>query len=356
MSSYQDHRKKYITLKTRELLKELPPYLFDFFRGIEHTTSVNTRLAYAYDLRVFYEYCYKEIPRFKVLSSLREITLEDLDSISAREIEGYLEYLAYYEKDAVSDEEIGELHTHQNGQNGKARKLASLKTLYHYFYRQERIKNNPSAIVDMPKIYEKPIVKLDVDEIAKLLDVVESGEALTDKQKVYHQFTKQRDLALIALLLGTGIRVSECAGLNLEDVDFNHNGLKITRKGGNETIVYFGKEVEELLRAYVKERKEMPCKEIDAPLFLSLQHKRLSVRSIQLLVKKYSTLVTTLKKITPHKLRATFGTQLYQETGDIYLVADVLGHKDVNTTKKHYAQMDDARKRRAASIIKLREN
>ncbi len=356
MSSYQDHRKKYITIKTRELLKELPPYLFDFFRGLEHTTSVNTRLAYAYDLRVFFEYCYKEIPRFKSLSSLQEMTLEDLDSISAREIEGYLEYLAYYEKEDLPEETMRDLHTHQNGQNGKARKLASLKTLYHYFYRQERIKNNPSAIVDMPKIYEKPIVKLDVDEIARLLDVVESGEALTDKQKVYHQFTKQRDLALIGLLLGTGIRVSECVGLNLEDVDFNHNGIKITRKGGNETILYFSKEVEGLLRAYIKERKEMPCKEIDAPLFLSLQHKRLSVRSIQLLVKKYSTLVTTLKKITPHKLRATFGTQLYQETGDIYLVADVLGHKDVNTTKKHYAQMDDARKRHAASIIKLREN
>ncbi|PHV70741.1 integrase [Sporanaerobium hydrogeniformans] len=350
MSSYQDNRKKYITLKTRELLQELPDYMFDFFRGIEHTTSVNTRMAYAYDIRVFLEYCHKEIPRFQNRTSLCDMTLEDLDEMAPREIEGYLEYLSYYEKEGNE-----EMQAYQNGQNGKARKLASLKTLYHYFYRQERLKNNPSALVDMPKIYEKPIVKLDVDEIAKLLDTVESGEALTQKQKVYHQFTKKRDLALIALLLGTGIRVSECAGLNLEDVDFNHNGLRITRKGGNETIVYFSKEVEGLLRDYINERKEMPCKELDTPLFLSLQHKRLSVRSIQLLVKKYSALVTTIKKITPHKLRATFGTQLYQETGDIYLVADVLGHKDVNTTKKHYAQMDDTRKRHAASIIKLRE-
>ena len=63
----------------------------------------------------------------------------------------------------------------------------------------------------------------------------------------------------------------------------------------------------------------------------------------------------TAKKITPHKLRSTYGTALYQETGDIYLVADVLGHKDVNTTKKHYAALDDARRRQAATAVKLRE-
>jgi integrase len=73
------------------------------------------------------------------------------------------------------------------------------------------------------------------------------------------------------------------------------------------------------------------------------------------MVKKYSRMVTTTKKITPHKLRSTYGTSLYRETGDIYLVADVLGHKDVNTTKKHYAAMDDERRRRAAGAVKLRE-
>lgn len=207
----------------------------------------------------------------------------------------------------------------------------------------------------MPKIYEKPIVKLEIDEVARLLDIVESGEALTDKQKVYHQFTKKRDLAIVAMLLGTGIRVSECVGLNLEDIDFNYNGIKITRKGGHETIVYFSREVEGILRDYLEERKTKESKSLDQPLFLSLQNKRISVRTVQLLVKKYSELVTQLKKITPHKLRSTYGTQLYQETGDIYLVADVLGHKDVNTTKKHYAKMDDERRRQAASIIKLRE-
>jgi integrase len=72
-------------------------------------------------------------------------------------------------------------------------------------------------------------------------------------------------------------------------------------------------------------------------------------------VKKYASNLTNIKKITPHKLRSTYGTSLYRETGDIYLVADVLGHKDVNTTKKHYAAIEDERRRSAANIVKLRE-
>jgi len=348
VSNYQEEHQKYVTLKTREMLRELPPYIFDFFRGIEHTTSANTRLAYTYDIRIFLKYIHEAVPALSNLTSIKEITLAQLDQLTARDIECYLEYLSYYEQE---DKEM----YHQNGRNGKARKLASIKTLFHYFYKQERLTHNPASIVDMPKIYEKPIIKLEVDEIAKLLDVVESGENLTEKQKIYHEFTKKRDLAIIAILLGTGMRVSECVGINIEDIDFNYNGVKITRKGGNETIIYFSTEVEGILREYLIERKAKTCKEADHPLFLSMQNKRISVRSVQLLVKKYSQHVTSLKKITPHKLRSTYGTQLYRETGDIYLVADVLGHKDVNTTKKHYAQMDDERKKRAASIIKLRE-
>lgn len=348
MSSYNENRQKHITLQMRELLDELPAYLFDFFRGIEHTTSINTRLAYAYDLRVFFRYL---APLLGKENEMSHITLEEIEKLSPREIEKYLEYLSYYEKETTDQETV----SLQNGHKGKARKLAALKTFYQYFYKQQLITTNPTALVDMPKIYEKPIVKLEIEEVAKLLDTVEDGDKLTEHQKRYHQYTKARDLALISLLLGTGIRVSECVGLNLEDIDFNYNGIKITRKGGNESIIYFGNEVETALKAYLEERKTKECKDSDDPLFLSMQNKRISVRSVQILVKKYSTLVTSLKTITPHKLRSTYGTQLYQETGDIYLVADVLGHKDVNTTKKHYAQMDDTRRKMAASIVKLRE-
>lgn len=205
-------------------------------------------------------------------------------------------------------------------------------------------------------IHDKNIVRLDVDEVALLLDQVESGEELTEKQKKYHEKTKTRDLALLTLMLGTGIRVSECVGLDLTDVDFKNNGIRIHRKGGKEVVVYFGDEVREALLSYLEERKLIVAEPGSTnALFLSLQNKRISVRSVENLVKKYTKPVTPLKNITPHKLRSTYGTTLYRETDDIYLVADVLGHTDVNTTRRHYAEQAEDRRRSAANRVKLRE-
>ena len=208
----------------------------------------------------------------------------------------------------------------------------------------------------MPKIHDKNIVRLDVDEVATLLDEVESGENLTERQRKYHEKTRTRDLAMMTLMLGTGIRVSECVGLDLEDVDFKNNGVKVHRKGGAEVVVYFGEEVRAALLDYVVERQKITAADGSTnALFLSMQNKRIHVRSVENLVKKYAKLVTSLKPITPHKLRSTYGTSLYRETGDIYLVASVLGHQDVNTTRKHYAALEDDKRRSAAKAVKLRE-
>jgi site-specific recombinase XerC len=91
-------------------------------------------------------------------------------------------------------------------------------------------------------------------------------------------------------------------------------------------------------------------------MFISLKNKRISTRAVQVLVKGYTQEITPLKKITPHKLRSTFGTGLYRQTGDIYAVADFLGHKDVNTTRRHYAAISQDSRRQSAEIVKLRKN
>ncbi|MEY8421260.1 tyrosine-type recombinase/integrase [Lachnospiraceae bacterium 38-14] len=333
-------------LKLREHLKALPHFCRDFFIGIEPTTSSRTRIAYAYDLGIFFEYMHENNPVCKKID-ITEFPVTLLDEIKSQDIEEYLNWLKYYVKDDME---------HTNNERGISRKLASLRSFYNFFFRTERIKSNPAELVKMPKLHEKAIVRLDVDEVAILLDEVESGENLTMRQKAYHAQTKKRDLALLTLLLGTGIRVSECVGLDLTDIDFKNNGLKVHRKGGYEAIVYFGDEVAEALMDYMNEReKVIPVEGSANALFLSMQKKRISVRSVENLVKKYSQLVTTLKNITPHKLRSTYGTTLYQETGDIYLVADVLGHKDVNTTRKHYAAQADERRRQAAKVVRLRD-
>lgn len=332
----------------RQLIKALPPFCSDFFRGIEPRTSSRTRIAYAYDLRVFFDFLVKENPQVSKLG-FNGITLNHLDQLRVVDLEEYMEYLKYRFNDR--NQEV------TNKERGIMRKISSLKSFYNYYYRNERIQNNPASLIQLPKLHEKDIIRLDVDEVALLLDEVESGDSLTEKQKTYHEKTKIRDLALLTLMLGTGIRVSECVGLDLDDLDFKNGGIRIHRKGGKEVTVYFGSEVEDALLDYLDERNQMnPQAGHENALFLSLQKKRIAVRSVENLVKKYSKLITPLKKITPHKLRSTYGTSLYKETGDIYLVADVLGHSDVNTTKKHYAALEDERRRSARDKVHLRKD
>ena len=345
--SYHEQEDIENTKRIRGIQKELPPFCNDFFRGIEPRTSARTRLAYAYDLKTFFDFLKQANPELKS-KKLRDLPLSLLDEIKLMDLEEYMEYLKCYSTEKREDL--------MNTERGIMRKVSTVKSFYNYFYRTERIQNNPASLLQLPKIHEKEIIRLDVDEVARFLDEVEDGECLTEKQKAYHAKTKLRDLAMMTLLLGTGLRVSECVGLNINDVDFRNGGLRIHRKGGKEVIVYFGAEVEYALQDYLSEREHIvPEEGSEEALFLSMQRKRINVRSVEKMVQKYAQLVTPLKKITPHKLRSTYGTNLYRETGDIYLVADVLGHSDVNTTKKHYAALEDERRRSARNKVQLRE-
>ena len=349
-NNYHDELNKQNIKKLREILTTLPPFCKQFFRGVDNIYGSRTKIAYAYDLRIFFDFLHQNHPYGKTMDVL-EYPLEILDKVKREDIEDYLEYLSLYSKETIDAETDV-----TNEERCKSRKLASLRSFYNYFFKNEMIHSNPAALVSMPKLHSKEIIRLEPNEVAQLLDQVEAGTKLTEKQASYHAKTKVRDLALLTLLLGTGIRVSECVGLNIYDVDFDNMGIRVRRKGGYEDIVYFGEEVEKALSDYLDQREHIiPVSGHEDALFLSMQNKRITVRSVENLVKKYSSLVTSLKKITPHKLRSTYGTNLYQETGDIYLVADVLGHKDVNTTRKHYAAMQDYNKRKAAKTVKLRE-
>ena len=336
------------TLRLRDVLKTLPPFCRDFFRAIEPRTTTKTRISYAYDIRIFFQFLLEQNPAFRDWS-IDAFTVDVLDQLTAVDLEEYEEYLKVFQ---AGDK------TETNGERGLKRKMSSLRSFYAYYFKREMIHTNPTVLVDVPKIHQKSIIRLEADEVALLLDYIEhGGDDLTGQKKVYYEKNKDRDLALVTLLLGTGVRVSECVGLDIEDVDFKNNGIKVTRKGGNEMVVYFGPEVEKALKNYLEVRKNIiPVEGHEHALFYSTQRKRIGVQAVENLVKKYARQVTTTKKITPHKLRSTYGTALYQETGDIYLVADVLGHKDVNTTKKHYAALDDYRRRQAATAVKLRED
>lgn len=344
MSDFFAERDKKNIQQIAGYLNRLPPFCLDFFLEKETISSTGTRLAFAIDLAVFFDF----IAKYKFEKPATMISFADIDKITSTDISGFLSYLSYYEYNGK---------TYQNGNNGKSRKLASVRGLFKWLYKKNFIQSDVAVKVDTPKKYEKPIIRLEKTEVVKILDTTEDGSAqMSKRQAKYLQNTSARDTAIITLFLSTGIRVSELVGLDVKDFDFKNNAFKITRKGGNQTILYFTDETKDALLKWLVVRNNSGVPEDEKAMFTSLQKKRLTVRAVEYVVKKYAKFVNPLKKISPHKLRSTFGTDLYRKTGDIYMVADVLGHKDINITKRHYAAIAEDSKKTAAQIIKLREN
>lgn len=351
MANYFKEREKNVTLRLREIRDSLPEFCDEFFVGIEPHTTVLTRLNYAYDLRIFFDYLTKRVRAFRN-KSIEDIELCDLEKLGVTHLENFLEYLTLYEFDGKEC---------SNGERGKARKISTVRTFFKYFFNKDKLSANVASKVSLPKQHDKDIIRLERHEIDKILSAAEDGEGMSAHQRKILFNTRARDVAILSLLLGTGIRVSECVGLNIADVDFDANAFTVTRKGGNQSILYFNDEVKEALLYYIDgERKALVSRteKINLPdgdaLFLSLQIKRICVRAVENLVKKYARIASPLKKISPHKLRSTYGTNLYRATGDIYMVADVLGHRDVNTTKKHYAAIEQDHRKAAARAVSLR--
>lgn len=334
-------------LKTIERLldEELPPFCLDYFMAIDSQTSPLTRLNYAHDLKIFFYYlCTKKLKN----KGVKELTLLDIEAVTNSDIEYFLVFLSNYTYGGKQ---------HNCNERAKARKLSSVRAMFKYFFNKGLISVNNSAKVATPKLHERPIIRLDGNEVVNIIDTAESGVGLSPRQKSFHERNKVRDSAILILFLGTGIRISELVGLNNDDINFKDNSFIVTRKGGGKSILYFGEDVAEALSRYIEYKKQTDLIMADGgALFLSSQKKRITVRAVENLVEKYARVVSPLKKISPHKLRSTYGTQLYRATGDIYIVADVLGHKDINTTRKHYAAISEDNRRAVADKVRLRRN
>ena len=349
---YRDELDAKRIIQIREITRGLPQACSDFLRSIAISTSSLTRLAYAIDLNTFFSFLHEE----RIDFSQKALTLmndQDLEKLTRNDIIAYTEYLTYYLKNADDDSVPNKVIV--NHELAIKRKLCTIRSFYDYLFKNQRISSNVTELVPLPKVHEKPIIRLSKEEMVRMLEQAQNGDQLTGRQQQFQKITAKRDYAILSLFLGTGIRVSECVGMNIGDVDMENNAFIVTRKGGNQVVLYFPPEVAEALAEYMEERDQIetvPGHE-DA-LFLSLQRRRITQRAVQNLVKKYAAVAAPLKtRISPHKLRSTYATNLYNETGDIYLVADVLGHTSVDTTRKHYADMTDARRRMAAEHVHL---
>ncbi|MCD8205196.1 MAG: tyrosine-type recombinase/integrase [Clostridia bacterium] len=344
-TNYYAQRNKQNNRKVQALIDGfLPSFCEDYFMGIDSLTSPLTRFNYANDLKIFFDYLAKK--KFKGKGP-KDITLEELESVTNSDIEYFLSYLSDYEYDG---------NEHSCSDKAKARKLSSVRAMFKYFFNKGLISVNNAAKVATPKLHDKPIIRLEGDEVYDIIETAETGDGLSAHQLAYHEKNKVRDTAILVLFLGTGIRISELVGLNNDDINFKDKSFVVTRKGGGKAILYFDDDVSEALQKYQDHKETLGfVLTPSSPLFLA-NDRRITVRAVENLVKKYAKIVSPLKPITPHKLRSTYGTSLYRATGDIYVVADVLGHKDVNTTKKHYAAISDENRRSVVGKVKLHKD
>lgn len=325
--AYNENDERYIR-KTSELLEILPMFVRNYLYEIENSVLPKTRYMYLYDLKLFFEFLVRQNPD---IEKTKDITLEYLNELD------YNDFIEYTHSMIESLSEAT-----------RARRLASLTRFFSYLYKRRLVtKNQDFYSISRPKVHKKDIVYLESDEVKSVLDNVENGTFLTDRQKRYHQSV--RDTAIISLMLGTGIRVSECVSLDINDIDLKKNSIHIFRKGKKEMSVYFTDEVCANLSLYMEERLQMDNieKGHEDAFFISRKHRRISIRAVEDLVRKYAgEHVTGGKHISAHKLRSSYGTNLYRSSGDIYLVASVLGHESINTTAAAYsAQSEEALKR-----------
>lgn len=333
----REKRKK----KLKSLEKKLPVYVKPYLDEKELVSQINTVISYAYDLITFFSFLQEENPMAKDMD-IKDIPPELLEELTFEDINEYQRYLSYNEG----------IYNHMNEDKGIARRMAALRGFFEFATTHHYLKNNPTiGAAKRKKMPKKDIVRLNNDEINEFMRVIEESAMSSSHQRSYCARTRLRDTAILTLLLNTGIRVSECVGLNVDEINFKENSLQVTRKGGNIAKLYFNDRTGEALTDYIEnERNNFCASDDEKALFLSGQKKRISVRSVQNMVKKYAKIAVPDKNISPHKMRSTYGTALYKSTGDIRLVADVLGHSDINTTAKHYAAMEDEHRRRAAQV------
>lgn len=332
--------------KSDYLVKELPtcakPY-FDYLRN--ENRSERTISQYAYDIKRFFEYV-SSLEQFKN-KDLNKLNIDDiLDNVSKDDL---LEYSNLITLCAVKDvSKTSKPQKNTVSSNYVARKTSSLQSFYKFFQEKEYIKSNPSIFMAHPKLKRKNILIMEVDEIQRILDAINDTSNMSSKQVIAHSKIIKRDKAIIMLLLGTGLRVSEMVGIDLNDIDLKEASIKVLRKGGDEGEVFISPDVENAIRDYIE--NERP-KTSECALFISSRGTRLTDRSVEMLVKEYARKAGLNKKITPHMFRRTFGTTLYETTSDIYLTANALNHKSIDTTRKHYVRQN--RELTRAAVTKL---
>lgn len=304
-SGLQEFNMKYIN-KINKVLEGQPDYIKGFVRYMNNV-SLTTKYAYMYDVINFIK---------KVNKPTEELTFDDFSN--------YIAGLEYKEN--------GEPIT----SSYRIAVYSALKKFNKYLYTTKRISENYMLGIERPKPIESQttIEKrekgfLTKNEVAKYIKTVENHDVKSKRRQ--NSYWSKRDLVIIKVFLNTGIRCSALSKLDISSVDLKNKTLIVTDKGSKVKLYDLTDEVIENLKEWIEIRNSITTDDVSA-LFISNRKRRMDPITIYNVVNKYSKDIKD-KHITPHKLRATYGTQLYNETGDIYFVQDCMGHKDPRTTE-----------------------
>ena len=331
----------------------LPAFLRDYFIYLKNAVTLSTRLAYLEDIEYFFNYLINNEPNYTHFNSMSIIDIESFSKIKAKDINYYIgEYCTRYIKSINGND-----YLFKNDNRALARKKSSLSSLFKYLFRNEQLENNITDgfnPIKLPKPQPDAIKKLAVDEVAVMLDIVIKGTGLTDKEKIYWEKTKLRDKAILLFFVTYGLRLSEIQQLNLSSFNYGRDEFKIYRKRSKEALMPLNSTINEALNEYITNERtnsEQLDEQHEDALFISLQNKRLTMKAIRELVKKYTSLAmgtTRDKGYSPHKLRATAASSLIDYGFSIYDVKTLLDHENITTTQLYSAQ----RKNLKRDIIK----
>lgn len=324
MSNREGHEQE-IEAKIKKKLDELPDYLNQFYyrmtaNGMQATTK-NSYIGYCVNFLKFFS------PDLNI----------DPNDITDSDIDKYMDSITYIngKKASVSS---------------RATKLSALKTFFGFLKERGIIEKDPAKSIRPPKNKAlNPVVYLTQTEIKMVERTIRTG-AGSHKAKAKQKKWRNRDLAIYFLFLSTGMRVEALSEIDVEDIDFQDKKLIVIDKGEKEIVHFLSDTLIEYLNNWLKDREEFleeKGKEEKA-LFINPSLDRLRATGIRRLIKKYTANLD--KKITPHKLRSTFATTVYQETGDIYLASQMIGHENINTTKRYAACVEES-KRKVSNIM-----
>lgn len=283
-------------------------YLEDFKKHLmyERNVSEHTLRNYLSDLEQFHDYlCPVDKQGVR-----REVNIRDIDNITIRE------YMAT-------------LYSKNKKKTSIARKLATLRTFFKYLCREGILEMNPARLVSSPRLEKKLPNYLTVEEVIRFIEIPDLETVLG-----------KRDRAILEMLYGTGVRVSELVNLNLQDIDFNQMTVRVRGKGRKERIVPFGEYAKKAVELYLGVRGELMMnapedKRVPNAVFYNYQGTRITTRSVGRMIDKYIKECADLHHISPHSLRHSFATHLLNAGADLRSIQELLGHARLSTTQQY---------------------